>query len=1370
MFLTELAKLAPGVSEGHHNSPHRPMTPHNEHMAGGMRFEGRDDMRSLDEGRRLGSTLKFSDSSLNSSQYSSGTHGDHYRLEPQGNFREPMFANSEFSRERICTDSYHLQSDDFAGRSVVGHGERRVTGLPYDSSGLDSSTSELSLAVGNSSSRDLFHNRSCDYSSERRNLEGLYEPEYGEVIAHPSRRVETNESYPSYTDEYRLMKFDEHDTDNREHFALDQRQHLNFSDGWRTSTEEKDRNESDRDVDKHIHQSTSFMKYSESADSGYIKSDSSVHGRLQDRALLKTHSENRLYSRKRKRTLETVPQKQHKPDSLHLSHTPRSQYSGSQFKVSNVQNRLGPQPLLNEEKPRHQVKPDMEDLRMQLTKKFPSDEKKPCFDMRYSPTPKFEHEKTTSNFSSKVDFSSPSKSVTPLLPAEPNPLSDSGVKFSAKSISKVSTSLSKISPKSATVPVTLRSTDDLSSNKDFHQAHKFESAKQVSDEPVAHLKYSQSTVETSTPSRVDTIHQRDQVEIKSCSNSTLELPGRNKVSKKVTPNLSEHITPPYSGMASRSELRPSESKVSSIFPLFGSGAVAQLPFSESEVDKKEYADSGQPFAERTSILHNAVEGNDDVKSDSESEGELIIDINHVTDSPAVTKSSAVVSTLVHSSTEEPKNSAVVTFKSQAKPEYLKIAEEVLSGTIVHELSMCCPNPLDSLYRSIDIVLGSINRWKLSMPTVQHAFRSFTMSKRAQPWTLPELFKAELISLGEGCKEDVEKWKSSANVFSSILSSLLNKPGKELTSKLSLECSISLKSSVEVESRKVALKSIEEIPDAVVHSTIESDDSLGTDSNECNMSVCSTVSDGEIISVEMSNPQFGKSGSLSPGELTPTPPSSPQSCSPLSIALNPLRTNTGKVSNGQHISFFPADSKAKTEGLLQSHKNVARGNKRKSKLKSKSISNKSKEEKIELESHKDKKDQGNISRKSNRTNEKQQGGLHSSKSHTQGRLTSSSFNDIHRRHSSDFAKRLRSPAKHSDYSKVSRHRHVGSCSPVSKKRGRSNRRKYSRSPEITSSKSRGSELKSRCSRSPKGLHIRKGNQKYKKSISRDLDDDIELLQLKKEVILSIVKKPENESLTNASVSVCEPSAKFAGKCLVPNSDKDNKSSSTQQNNSLCANSSAITSETIKSESYELSSIETATDQSSSTIPQEVPLKSSVNSLLRTGDSRPSNLIIQATKLPGKDCSSITQTGAAEETELHVPAKDSVVAQTTKLPLKDTKLPSRENSPVVQAAVKLPSKEKQLKKSVKHPKVAELSELSTVLDSSTSKLHNGVKIASTGVDDGSKKAVSVMVCFSIATIILIKVFNGSCWLSYIYIYIYIYILVVCLSTNIEQACLV
>ena len=795
--------------------------------------------------------------------------------------------------------------------------------------------------------------------------------------------------------------------------------------------------------------------------------------------------------RKRKLYEEERPVKKHRSD--HYSSNSRSKHPKLPSKVS-VQNRLGPQP--------------MEDLRMQLNKQIPAIEKSKSTELYSMSSVSFGS--SSLQEPPEKQFPSPSKSFDFHLGMQQNSLVSPLPSIKNESDLNGFVALSHVLPvssdsntfeKSALHTSVDSSNSLITERKHLHGTFKGQKSSHKYGTELCIKKNIESVDskvrEAVYPNKL-ALQEDTCVEVSSNGSTSLKL--KKQKSPTELPSILEQ-----SHLKSSCDSMPT-------FPLLGKSNI-KLPFSSPEENFKELSLENEEHSLVSTKASNVA------VSDSESENALVIDVSKVPESPNLQLNSKSHSSVSSSAKNEDCLGSGFHFLTETTTEGIEVAEAILKSSLLDLLKDCSPNPLNVLYSSMKAVLKSINCFELSVPTVQHAFRSFAISKADQPWAIKILFRAEVASLLKSCEDNVDKWKSSANVFYNILKSLINKPNSKSCHQPQGSTSVSVPDLISPMSCRQSVPSIGKgrgvLKVTTDHTTAgqtlpeaELENDIGTDSSECNMSVCS-VNNEEIIAIGERNQECSRSDSLSSGELTPTPPSSPVRIG-FRSSINQLSQHLPyeKVSHTLSKSFGRASTSESKTVLEKKCLDLDKISSVADPLKLKASESHEKERVLK---HNFSRDKSLDSKKESRSRDQNRGHRNndskgaSSASHRRflkkhladleksrqvhRRLPSKSRQDYSGRSKSSLKRQCRkslSPLVHKRPSiskQVSQHRHTRSPQAVHTKRNDLKRRQNSRSPEQISK-----------------------NKKKVQSKGVDSDDDIELLQLKKEVILSIVKKP------------------------------------------------------------------------------------------------------------------------------------------------------------------------------------------------------------------------------------------------------------------------
>jgi len=1052
LFLTELAKRTVVGSEPSENLLNSFGNPPRQALPSHLNQRLED--TSLDG--RFQSTVRFGDGK---------NYGDHYMHEDWRSSRDSFsHRDPQFSSERVQHD-FPLQSTPGKEGQYNNMGiDHRLSSRFDDSSEqiLERSSSHSGLMRsalfdsnhGESNIRDGIAS-SCGDSEYSHNYRQVYSSPSGEPG--PSRRLHHGDILRTSSGG---SSFDRNFNDDKEKFHSYDSYDLNLR-----SIANVDKR-SPNMLDKHY----SPFQGSSAPDSSVYPSESF------DLGVLRT-SPSRVHSgskhRKRKLYDEARPVKKHKSD--HYSSSSRSKHSKMPSKVS-VQNRLGPQP--------------MEDLRTQLSKQIPAIEKSKSAELH-------------SSFMSSVGFDvslqpSPEKNVLP----PNNPFFDHGVqensivtplpmKNEVDLVPPLSHKLLGSSDTNTLETAAVQPSPSFYSSSSMRQCEESENKRLhlnfESQEPGTHKHEAEISIkkeiEEVDNQRKETVHPKDITkEVSSSVRTPSEL-------KKKSPDL----------LSTLEQSRVKQSPVPiPTFPFLGKSNV-KLPFSLPE----------EKFEEHLKKAEGTVE------SDSESENALVIDVSNVPQSPNVPLNSLSHS-VVKSSAKKEDWVLGSRFCVETKSKCIEVAETILNFSLLGLLKNCTPNPLNILYSSMQVVFKSIECSELSVPTVQHAFRSFAISKADHPWDITCLFKEELACLLKTCENSVEKWKSSANVFHSILESLIGKPKSEIshqphdslsdvpdnfTSLMISDKPISFVGGSGTEELKGHSECIAEGKSLLVSSDLEND--VGTDSSECNMSVCS-VNNEEIIAVDKRNRDHSRSDSLSSGELTPTPPSSP---------IGYSFENASVFHSSQHV---PCNEKVSSTLLKTSYQASTPAACSASESKTHNFNDKSSfvadpSVPKSVESHEGERALIPCDKSLDMKKElKVRGpkiGRHNDIRPASYRKFLDKRADYKKSH--QMHKRLPSVSSrprrdYSSRSKSSLRKHRRSLSPLTQERSSLKQVSHRRTRSPPTKAKKGDLMRRHTSKSPEH------DLKYRKSIrskSVDSDDDIELLQLKKEVILSIVQKPK-----------------------------------------------------------------------------------------------------------------------------------------------------------------------------------------------------------------------------------------------------------------------
>ena len=544
-------------------------------------------------------------------------------------------------------------------------------------------------------------------------------------------------------------------------------------------------------------------------------------------------------------------------------------------------------------------------------------------------------------------------------------------------------------------------------------------------------------------------------------------------------------------------------------------------------------------------------------SDSDgSECGLVIDLNHVPDSPCLQRCDP--------SSSMPSTKAVEMAEGEAGKVFLpedvcvSIARDEVGSVLVNQLLKCKPSPLHDLYYSMEVVINTIHQGDAPASAVLQAFRFYAVSMATQPFSLPRLYRAELASLNGKCLHEVGKWKVQIQVFCLLSSTLSERndlksdvthvgsksevgletpdvtqdgeehqaPRQEVDVLSVLSCVGKPTGEVSKESLSVVQRSepwrTHDISELGLDVSLEQYMSVCSDPSEggeCSMSVCSTISEEHSSSRPVSpvmvdiSPSVGESKtdskrtplreannwrrrdrsiSLSSGELTPSPPPTHTVQCTVKKSLPPMVAKT-KVEC------------SKTKTLVRTTMgNIARPLVRTTKSISSDMA----------------RDDGTTTQLVRSGREKSTQPLHSSggyshdsgcaRPHPSGKHTA--YRSSYSRKWSVYGERLtRCSARSISPVTQSRRSH----SPKSVHRQRKSR---SRSPRRREYDPR----RNHRSRSPPSKSGSKSRDRQRGSMIEELDDDedMELLQLKKEVILSIVQKPESGKLGTKVVIASE----------------------------------------------------------------------------------------------------------------------------------------------------------------------------------------------------------------------------------------------------------
>ena len=540
-------------------------------------------------------------------------------------------------------------------------------------------------------------------------------------------------------------------------------------------------------------------------------------------------------------------------------------------------------------------------------------------------------------------------------------------------------------------------------------------------------------------------------------------------------------------------------------------------------------------------------------SDSEqSECDLVIDLNHVSETPCRRRNTDPLP-ITSTTAVEISRGDEQTIRDEKTCECM--AKEELGSSLVNQLLKCKPSPLHELYHSIEAIIDTIHQCRCPSATVLQAFWSYAISKpdTKQPFTLPHLFRAELASLHRKCLNDLNKWNMQIRMFILLLSTLperknckmisseesLAKPsvdvshavgetpphpacgpgssgktvacqGPSMVAEKSREKGVVKPINEVVKPINEVVKPINEVspvspaisqhalpfssldsPSAEVGSSLGLNCSASvcsdaSEGGECNMSVCSTVSDDvlecvrpELVGVPVCSSETktdclvlakdllkeedhcqrrDRLPSLSSGELTPSPPCSPAESGKLSTfsPSNSFKQDTPSCGvKNRDISLWPLEKYDQEKKMQFSHYS---------------------------------------------------GSYYESSS---ARTHPSSDKDLHTSLSSDIRsssyRRRQSGSREKTILKETRPTNVRPQRMTSPKSLSRQRTSDSPSPRSHAFHSR----KDRRLRSPyfrKRINSSSDRQQRMSLSKEEEDEDMELLKLKKEVILSIVQKP------------------------------------------------------------------------------------------------------------------------------------------------------------------------------------------------------------------------------------------------------------------------